>query len=174
MDLVIFISFDSLSVPQKLNIIFLTDTCKFLHDPLVSHYEICFSKIFLNTTSSCYTVMWNGWESQGQSKTPFMKQRVLDNELEFWIGFVIVIALLFLIPCTVLLSSIQPEAESLSFSTTHFREIFRKSSHHVNTKKGGVTNHFGNDVEGYQISEGSVQSKYPRISAIQCKWRPCC
>ena len=31
---------------------------------------------------------------------------------------------------------------------THFREIFRKSSHHVNTNKGSVVKQSGNDVEG--------------------------
>ena len=55
---------------------------------------------------------------------------------------------LFIIPHTILLSSIQPEAETLDFSTTHFREIFRKSSHHLNTNKGDVVKQSGNDVEG--------------------------
>ena len=32
----------------------------------------------------------------------------------------------------------------------HFREIFRKSSHHVNTNKGGIVKESGNDVEGYR------------------------
>ena len=58
--------------------------------------------------------------------------------------------LLFIIPRAVLLSSIQPEAETLDFSTTHFREIFRKSSHQVNTIKGSVVKQSDNDddVEG--------------------------
>ena len=30
----------------------------------------------------------------------------------------------------------------------HFREIFRKSSHHVDTNKGSVVKQSGNDVEG--------------------------
>ena len=49
--------------------------------------------------------------------------------------------LLFTIPRTVLLSSIQPEAETLDFSTTDFREIFRKSSHHGDTNQGSVVKH---------------------------------
>ena len=32
----------------------------------------------------------------------------------------------------------------------HFLEIFRKSSHHVNTNKGSVVKQSGNDVEGYR------------------------
>ena len=31
---------------------------------------------------------------------------------------------------------------------SHFREIFRNSSHHVNTNKGSVVKQSGNDVEG--------------------------
>ena len=41
--------------------------------------------------------------------------------------------LLFIIPRTVLLSSIQPEAKTLDFSTTYFRDIFRKSSENLPT-----------------------------------------
>ena len=59
-----------------------------------------------------------------------------------------IVTLLFIIPRTVLLSSLQPEAETLDSSTMHFREVFRKSSHHVNTNKGGVVTQSGNDVEG--------------------------
>ena len=58
------------------------------------------------------------------------------------------ITLLFIIPRIVLLSSIQPEAETLDFSTTHFREVFRKSSRHVNTNNGSISKQSGNDVEG--------------------------
>ena len=35
----------------------------------------------------------------------------------------------------------------LTSQLTHFREIFRKSSHHVNTNKGRVVKQSGNDVE---------------------------
>ena len=66
--------------------------------------------------------------------------------------------LLFTIPRTVLLSSIQPEAETLDFSTTHFREIFRKSSHGVNTNKGSVVKQSGNDVEGCRSQKVLLQS----------------
>ena len=58
------------------------------------------------------------------------------------------ITLLFIIPRTVLLSSIQPEAETLTSQPAHFREIFRKSSHQVNTNKGSVVKQSDNDVEG--------------------------
>ena len=57
------------------------------------------------------------------------------------------ITLLFIITRTVLLSSIQPEAETSTAQPTHFREIFRKSSHYVNTKKGSVVKQSGNDVD---------------------------
>ena len=33
---------------------------------------------------------------------------------------------------------------------THFREIFRKFSHHANTDKGGIVKQSSNDVEGYR------------------------
>ena len=60
------------------------------------------------------------------------------------------ITLLFIIPRTLLLPSIQPEAETLDFSTHALPKIFRKSSHHVNTNKGGIVKQSGNDVEGYR------------------------
>ena len=60
--------------------------------------------------------------------------------------------LLFIIPRTILLSSrCHPFNLKLKPSTsqpTHSREIFRKSSHHVNTNKGSVVKQSGNDVEG--------------------------
>ena len=37
----------------------------------------------------------------------------------------------------------------LTSRTTHFREIFRKSFHHMNTNKGGIVKQSGNDAEGY-------------------------
>ena len=54
----------------------------------------------------------------------------------------------FIIPRTVLLSSIQPEAETLDLSTHAFPRNFRKSSHHMNSNKGSVVKQSGNDVEG--------------------------
>ena len=77
--------------------------------------------------------------------------------------------LLFIIPRTVLLSFIQPKAETLDFSTTHFREIFRKSTIHVKTSKGSVVKQSGNDVEGCRFGKGFVSTQYARISAAQCK-----
>ena len=72
--------------------------------------------------------------------------------------------LLFTIPRTVLLSSIQPEAETVP---THLREIFRKSSHQINTNKG-IVKQFGNDVVGCRSQKILFSTQYARISAIQC------
>ena len=55
------------------------------------------------------------------------------------------------------MSSIQPKAETLDFSTTHFREIFWKSSHHMNTNKGSIVKQSGNDVEGCRSEKVLVQ-----------------
>ena len=55
----------------------------------------------------------------------------------------------FIIPRTVLLSSIQPEAETLYFST-HALPRNLKYSHHVNTNKGSVVKQSGSGVEGYR------------------------
>ena len=51
---------------------------------------------------------------------------------------------------------------------THFREIVRKSSHHVNTNKGGIVKQSGNDVEGYRSQKVLFQPSVC-ISAKQCK-----
>ena len=59
--------------------------------------------------------------------------------------------LLFIIPRIVLLSSIQPELKPSTSLPTHFREVFRKSSHHVNTNKGSISKQSGNDVEGCRL-----------------------
>ena len=45
---------------------------------------------------------------------------------------------------------IQPEAETLDFSTHALRDIFEKSFHHMNTNKVGNVKQSGNDVEGYR------------------------
>ena len=58
--------------------------------------------------------------------------------------------LLFIIPRTVLLSSINLKLKPSTSQPTHFREIFRESFHHVNTNKGSVVKQVGNDVEGYR------------------------
>ena len=77
--------------------------------------------------------------------------------------------LLFIIPSTVLLSSMQPEAKNVNFSTYALREIFRKSSHHVNTNKGNVVKQSGNCVEGCPSQVCLTQYAHARISALQCK-----
>ena len=41
---------------------------------------------------------------------------------------------------------------------THFREVFRKSSHHVNTNKGSISKQSGNDVEGCRSQKVLFQS----------------
>ena len=41
-----------------------------------------------------------------------------------------------------------PKLKPSTSQPTHFREVFRKSSHHVNTNKGSVVKQSGIDVEG--------------------------
>ena len=47
---------------------------------------------------------------------------------------------------------------------THFREIFRKSSHHMNTNKGNIVKQSGNDVEGCGSEKVLVQ---PLLSSAE-------
>ena len=68
------------------------------------------------------------------------------------------ITLLFVIPCIVLFNlKLKPSTSQ----PTHFREIFLRSSHHMNTNKGSIVKQSGNDVEGCQSEKVLFQpSKY--------------
>ena len=57
------------------------------------------------------------------------------------------LTILFIIPRTVLLSSVQPKVETLDFSTHALSRNLRKSSHHVNTNRDSVVKQSGNDIE---------------------------
>ena len=62
--------------------------------------------------------------------------------------------LLFIIPLTVLLSSITDlKLKPSASQPTYYREIFRNSSHHLNTNKGSVVKQSGNDVYGKPLSQ---------------------
>ena len=77
---------------------------------------------------------------------------------------------LFIIPRTVLLSSIQPEPETLDFSAHGSPRNLWKSSHHVNTNKGSIDKLSGNDVEGCPSQKVLfISTQHAHISVIQCK-----
>ena len=71
-------------------------------------------------------------------------QALIHLSLRIFISMVF-ITLLFIIPRKVLLSSKMTPSTS---QATHFLEIFRKSSYHVNTNKSSFVTQSGNDVEG--------------------------
>ena len=107
------------------------------------------NRVIENETSSLvhlYDSDYNGETAANNEPVVEPEQNNHDHQCYCGKSF----TLLFVIPRTVLLVFIQPEAETSTSRPTHFREILRKSFHHMNTNKGGIVKQSGNDVEGYR------------------------